>query len=142
MRRVPMHNVPESRAAKAVRDAMNSGRPLVYIQSAEEQRVERVLAEVARGETPVWTWSQTEGLRRDGAAAEADTRDARRALDFIVEHPGGAIFHLKDMHEPLRDSSEVRRRLRDVYASSEEGRKFVVISSPVRYVPPEVERSL
>ena len=40
-----MENVQESRAAKSVREAMETGRPLVYIQSSEEQRVERVLAE-------------------------------------------------------------------------------------------------
>ncbi len=137
-----MPNIQESRAAKAVREAMESGRPLVYVQSSEEQRVERVLAEVARGETPVWTWSLTEGMRRDGAPAEPGTADPRLALDFIVAHPGGAIFHLKDLHEPLRESAEIRRRLRDVYAGSLNHRKFVVISSPVRFVPEEVERSL
>jgi len=137
-----MQTVQESRAAKSVREAMEPGRPLVYIQSSEEQRVERVLAEVARGETPVWTWSLTEGMRRDGTPAEDGTQDPRKALDFIVAHHGGAIFHLKDLHEPLRESSEIRRRLRDVYASSLNRRKFVVISSPVRFVPEEVERSL
>ena len=137
-----MENVQESRAAKSVREAMDTGRPLVYIHSSEEQRVERVLAEVARGETPVWTWSLTEGMRRDGAPAEHGTQDPRKALDFIVAHPGAAIFHLKDFHEPLRESAEIRRRLRDVYASCLDRRKFVVISSPVRFIPEEIERSL
>jgi SpoVK/Ycf46/Vps4 family AAA+-type ATPase len=139
-----MENVQESRASKTIREAMETGRPLVYVQSSEEQRVERVLAEVAHrsGGLPVWTWSLTEGLRRDGTHAEAATEDPRRALDFIVQHEGRAIFHLKDLHEPLRDSKEIRRRLRDVYASSLDRGKFVVISSPVRYVPEEVERSL
>ena len=101
-----MENVQESRAARSIREAMETGRPLVYIQSSEEQRVERVLAEVAaRRDIPVWTWSLTEGLRRDGAPAEAGhRRTPRKALDFIVAHPGGAIFHLKDFHEPLRES--------------------------------------
>src|SRR5436309_1516584 len=64
-----MSNVPESRAAKAIREAMETGRPLVYVRSAEEQRVARILAEVSRrsGGAPVWTWSLTEGLPRDEA---------------------------------------------------------------------------
>ena len=53
-----------------------------------------------------------------------------------------AIFHLKDFHEPLRESPEIRRRLRDVYQSCFDRRKFVVITSPVRYVPEELERSV
>src|SRR5512133_2686253 len=139
-----MKNVPESRASKTIRDAMETGRPLVYVQSSEEQRLERVLTEVSRrsGDVPVWTWSLTEGMRRDGTPAESGTEDPRAALDFIVNHSGNAIFHLKDLHEPLRDSKEIRRRLRDVYASSLDHGKFVVISSPVRHVPEEVERSL
>ena len=53
-----------------------------------------------------------------------------------------AIFHLMDFHEPLRASAEIRRRLRDIYESIRGRRKFVVITSPVRAVPEELERSL
>ena len=91
---------------------------------------------------PVWTWSLTEGLLRDDGVAEAGTLDLRGALDFIAAHKDAAIFHLKDFHEPLRESPEVRRRLRDLYESCLDQRKFVVISSPVRFVPEEVERDL
>ena len=40
---------PESRAARTLREVFESGRPLTYIRSAEEQRIARVLAEVAAG---------------------------------------------------------------------------------------------
>jgi len=137
----------ESRAAKTIREIFESGRPLTYIRSAEEQRVGRILREVSRGwpastPTPVWTWSLTEGMHRDGAAAEAFAQTPRGALDFIVAHPDAGIFHLKDFHEPLRESSEIRRRLRDVYENCRDQRKFIVISSPVRFIPEEVERSM
>ena len=39
----------ESRAAKMLREVFESGRPLTYIRSAEEQRVGNVLREVGRG---------------------------------------------------------------------------------------------
>jgi len=137
----------ESRASKTLRDVFESGRPLTYIRSAEEQRVGRILREAAAhlaasAPLPVWTWSLTEGMRRDGRSAEEGTDTARGALDFIAAHEGAAIFHLKDLHEPLRESSEIRRRLRDVYEGSRDQRKFVVISSPVQAIPPEIERNL
>ena len=91
---------------------------------------------------PVWTWSLTEGMHRDGEPAEVGTLDARGVLDFIAAHPTPAIFHLKDFHEPLRESAEIRRRLRDIYESCRDRRKFVVITSPVRFIPEELERSL
>jgi AAA+ superfamily predicted ATPase len=137
----------ESRASKAIREVFESGRPLTYIRSAEEQRVGRVLSEVGRRlraatPVPVWTWTLTEGLHREGQAAERGTESPRAVLDFIIAQSGPAIFHLKDFHEPLRESPEIRRRLRDVYETSLDQRKFVVISSPVRFIPEEVERSI
>jgi len=100
------------------------------------------LLRAVSADLPVWTWSLTEGIRRDGAAVEPGTESARAALDFIAAHSGAAIFHLKDFHEPLRDSAETRRRLRDIYDSCRDQRKYVVISSPVRFIPEEIERSL
>jgi len=132
----------ESRAAKTVREIFESGRPLIYIRSSEEQRVARVLREVAAGVIPVWTWSMTEGMQRDGAAAEPGTQVPRAALDFIASSQGPAIFQLKDFHDPLRESPEIRRRLRDVYESCMDQRKFVAITSAVRFLPEEIERSV
>jgi SpoVK/Ycf46/Vps4 family AAA+-type ATPase len=138
----PPHSSAESRAAGMIRKVFDSGRPLTYIRTAEEQRVARVLREVGGSLLPVWTWSLTEGMLRNDGAAEVGTHDARRALDFIIAHAGAAIFHLKDFHEPLREYPEIRRRLRDVYSNCRDRRKFVVITAPVQFIPDEVERSI
>jgi SpoVK/Ycf46/Vps4 family AAA+-type ATPase len=138
-------NRTESRAFRELWQIFQSGRPLTYIHSIEEERVGRLLREAGlklfEPPPPVWTWSLTSGLRRENEAAEAETQDPRKALDFIAAHSGGAIFHMKDFHEPLRESAEVRRRLRDVYESCRDAHKFVVITSPVRLIPEELERS-
>lgn len=136
----------ESRAAKTIREVFESGRSLTYIRSAEEQRVGQVLLEVGAhlaGPKPVlvWTWSLTEGMRQGNKAAEG-ALSARSALDFIAVHDQPAIFHLKDFHEPLREFPEIRRRLRDLYASCLDQGKFVVITSPVRFIPDELARSM
>ncbi len=136
-----------SRAATAIQDIFASGRPLTYIRSAEEQRVARLLAGVAMRlsgsePVPVWTWSLTEGMRRGDEPVEPGTLTPRGVLDFIIAHDGAAIFHLKDFHEPLRESAEVRRRVRDLYESCLNRQKFVVITSPVRFVPEEIERNI
>jgi hypothetical protein len=137
----------ESRAAKMLREVFESGRPLTYVRSAEEQRVGSVIREVSQGllasaPISVWTWSLTEGLHCDGRAPEPNTHSPRGVLDFIVAHADPAIFHLKDFHEPLRESPEIRRRLRDVYQHCLDQSKFVVITSPVRFIPEELERSM
>ncbi len=140
-------SAPESRAARTIREVFESGRPLTYIRTSEEQRIARVLAEAGlrlrgAGPVPVWSWRLTDGLRREEAPAVPGTESPRAALDFILEHPDAGIFHLKDFHEPLRDSPEIRRRLRDVYEACLDRRKYVAITSPVRFIPEEIERSL
>src|ERR1035437_4342987 len=94
------HRMPiehESRAAKMLREVFESGRPLTYVRSAEEQRVARVLREIAErlhssaAPVPVWTWSLTEGMRRDGGAGlKPEAAAPRAALDFIAAHDGPA----------------------------------------------------
>lgn len=151
---IPAH----SRAATALLEIFESGRPLVYVRSAEEGRVADLLRSAGRQlraskPLPVWTWSLTEGLSSDerraqtgghdlANAAEARAQDPREVLDFIATHSDPAIFHLKDFHEPMRDSAGVRRRLRDLYQICLDRQKFIVITSPLRVIPEEIERSL
>lgn len=81
-------------------------------------------------------------LRRDSEEPIAGTREPRAALDFILAHDAPAIFHLKDFHEPLRDSAEIRRRMRDVYEAAAGRRKYIAITSPVHQIPAELERNV
>lgn len=153
-----MENSVNSRAATTLIEVFESGRPLVYVCSAEESRVAELLRHTGRQlrgskPLPVWTWSLTEGLSRDereaqtsghgiGDGAEIHAQDPREVLDFIAKHGDPAIFHLKDFHEPMRDSAGIRRRLRDLYQICLDRQKFVVITSPLRVIPEEVEGSL
>jgi hypothetical protein len=141
----PARPALESRASKLIREIFESGRPLTYIRTSEEQRAARVLREVSErlpGAVSVWTWSLTEGMHREGEASAAETHDPRGALDFIAAHRGAAIFHLKDFHDPLRDSPDIRRRLRDLYESCRDRQKWIVITSPVKSIPEELDRTL
>jgi SpoVK/Ycf46/Vps4 family AAA+-type ATPase len=140
-------NEPESRAYAALKELLQAGRPLIYVRSPEENRVHQLLCDAAASlfgsEVPVWSWSVTEGLRRpDGTPAGKQTLAAREVLDFIIAHDGPAFFQLKDFHEAMATDSQVRRRLRDVYASLLDTGKFVVISSPRRVIPDELDRQL
>lgn len=134
-----------SKSLLLLREIIDSGRPLAYIKSAEEPRIAQLLRDTAAScfatEVPVLAWSLTEGwTAANGAPAHTDTPTARAALDFIAAHPGPALFHLKDFHEPLRESAELRRRIRDLYAACLDRNKFVFISSPVQSLPPELDR--
>jgi hypothetical protein len=138
----------ESRSLVTLREVFESGRPLAYIRSAEEQRVAQLLRDSAQlffsPPVPVWTWSLTEGMRSSdaGSAPGADPMGPRAALDFVANYEGAAIFHLKDFHEPMREAPDIRRRLRDLYERCFDHGKFVVISSPLRFIPEELTRNI
>ncbi|MFI5398559.1 MAG: AAA family ATPase [Candidatus Binatia bacterium] len=139
--------IKQSRSLAMLREVFQAGRPLTYIRSPEEQRIGQLLREAAHlffaPPVPVWSWSLTEGLRHeDGTAVTAEPLGPRAALDFVVAHEGPGIFHFKDFHEPMRESSETRRRLRDLCEQCFDTGKYVIISSAVRYIPEEITRDL
>src|SRR5262249_4537147 len=87
---------------------------------------------------PLWIWSATEGMRRDGEEGSGEAREPREALDFIIRHDGAGLFLLKDLHEAIRDAPEIRRRLRDLYERCSGRSKFAFISAPVKVIPEEI----
>ena len=54
----------------AIQGMIDAGRPLIYIQSAEEDRVIGVLGRIAEarrgGRVDLFIWSVTEGLQQNG----------------------------------------------------------------------------
>ncbi len=145
--RIILRPMKQSRAIETLQDAFESGRPLIYIHSAEEHRIDRLLRTVAFGcfEPPltVFEWALTTGLRdAAGSSAAAGLHEPRKLLDFIAEYPGAAVFHLKDFHEPLREDPAVRRRLRDLYELCFDRKKFLVITSAVQFIPEELARNI
>ncbi len=138
---------PATSASAALRELILGGRPLIYIWSPEEGRVQHLLEEAARTlfstSPPVLTWTSTEGLRHsDTTPASATPLDPGGLLDFIAEYDGAAIFQLKDFQEYMRNDSTIRRRLRDLYALCIDSGKFLVVVSPLREIPEDLSRQM
>ncbi len=140
-------SIEESRAFRALKELVQGGRPLIYICSPEETRAHGLLVDAGKRLFPsvvqVWTWSSTSGLHLpDGSPAKDAHLDARSLLDFIAGHEGPAIFQIKDFHEFMAGSPEIRRRLRDLYDLCLDRGKFLAITSPLRVIPEELSRQL
>ncbi len=152
----PVENLPAAAQAPAnlhcptvssvIQGMMNAGHPLIYLQSAEEDRVVGVLsrlAEQSRGaRVDLFIWSVTEGLQLNGKPAKDQPDSPRGILDLIIARDKPAIFLLKDFHEFIRDAVEIRRRLRDLYYKCLDTGKFAVICSPVKIIPDEINREV
>ncbi|NWG13622.1 MAG: AAA family ATPase [Acidobacteria bacterium] len=137
----------QSRAFQSLAELIQGGRPLIYIQSPEEARIHQLLLlagnRLFQSAVSVWTWSSTGGLcPPEAVGGEAVQLGARAVLDLIAQHESPAIFQLKDFHEFIRSDPDIRRRLRDLYALCLDSGKFVVISSPLRSIPEELDRQI
>ncbi len=61
---------------------------------------------------PVWTWSVTQGLRRDGMTMQMGTQDPKQALAFIAAVTDAGVFILTTSapRSPTPPSSAGSRR--------------------------------
>ena len=135
----------EGRAYSSLRELFQGGRPLIFVCTPEEGRVRALLQEVAdklfAGRMPVWSWSLTSGLQHpDGRPAEK--LSPQDVLEFIAAHEERGIFQLKDFHSFVCDNTAIRRRLRDLYELCFDSGKYIVITSPLRVIPEELNRQI
>jgi len=138
-------DLQESRAYASLRELFQGGRPLIFVCTPEEGRVRLLLREASdrlfADQMPVWSWSLTAGLQHaDGRPAEILSPEA--VLDFIAAHKERGIFQLKDFHPFLSDDPGIRRRLRDLYELCLDSGKYIVITSPLRFIPEELNRQI
>jgi ATP-dependent 26S proteasome regulatory subunit len=141
----PEKKSQESRAYRALKEMFQGGRPIIYVCTSEETRVRMLLQDIAQrlfpGRMPVWNWSMIRGLMPpDGGAGKP--LDATGILDFIASHQEPGIFQLKDFHQFMGEDMGIRRRLRDLYETCMDSHKFIVITSPLRSVPEELNRQI
>lgn len=141
-----MSNEAQSKSLAAIQGIIDAGRPLIYIQSAEEDRVIGLLAQIARqrrnGSADLFVWSLTEGLKQNGKSWKNQPDGPRGVLDFIVAHEKPGIFLLQDFHEFIRSAVDIRRRLRDLYYACLNTGRFAVICSPVKCLPEEINHQV
>ncbi len=131
--------------SSVIQGMMDAGHPLIFLQSAEEDRVVGALSRLAEqsrgGPVDLFIWSVTEGLRLNGKPAKDQPDSPRGMLDLIIAHDKPALFLLKDFHEFVGDVV-IRRRLRDLYYECLKTGKFAVICSPVKIIPDEVNHEV
>lgn len=109
---------------------LDSSCPLVLAETVEEARcLKAVRAAALHRGLPVWTWSTTRGLAKDGGErGQYGTDDLATALETIASLPGPAVFVLADAHHHLGDPV-VARRLRETVVGLDGGSTIVVTAA-------------
>src|SRR5512146_905789 len=120
------------RGPERIRRALLGGYPLLYVQSWEEQRVERALTALAQKfyekPVPFATWTCVDGIVAAGCAWP-DTADPLRALDAILASEGPGFFLMKDLPAHFQGRPDIVRRMRDAYRQLKGRGKFVTLVS-------------
>ena len=96
-----------------LRSRIEAGYPLLFLQTWEEDRWERELAElVLEIERGFVTWTVTRGLQPP-LQDERTEEPALRLLAQLSEYPADHVFLIKDFHPYLSDPI-LLRRLKDL----------------------------
>ncbi len=139
---------PVSAPAKGmekIRRALTGGHPLLYVQSWEEPRIERLVQHLAKtffGQpVPFGVWSVVDGLLVDGMPIP-ETRDPMRALDAILQASGKGFYMLKDFPASSDARPEIVRRLRDLYRGLKDRGRHVLLLSPRLAIPEDLKKEI
>jgi SpoVK/Ycf46/Vps4 family AAA+-type ATPase len=128
-----------------VGDLIRARYPLMYVVSHEEERVEKALYDLCiEREMRLEIWSITEGFKvvANGSGTR-EIKDPMKALDHVhrAEATQKALFILRDFH-PFFKEPAILRRLRDLATELRRTRKSLIMLSPVKKIPPELEKSI
>jgi SpoVK/Ycf46/Vps4 family AAA+-type ATPase len=127
-----------------IRRAIVGGHPLLYVQSWEESRVERLAQHLAKTffgtPVPLGIWSLVDGLVVDGVPVP-ETRDPVKALEAILHAQGRGFYVMKDF-PAVGGRPEITRRLRDLYRGLKERGRHVLLVSPRLLLPEEAKKEI
>ncbi|MBW4576352.1 MAG: AAA family ATPase [Aphanothece sp. CMT-3BRIN-NPC111] len=119
--------------------------PLIYIPTAEEERVEAAIAQSALhlGNRAVYIWDFVDGYQGNPNDVGFGRRNPLQALELLDKLPSSAsgVFLLRDFHRFLEDIS-VSRKLRNLARRLKSQPKNIVIISPQIAIPSDLSEVL
>jgi SpoVK/Ycf46/Vps4 family AAA+-type ATPase len=106
--------------------------PLIYIPSAEEERVEAVIANVAKSlGRSIFVWDFVDGYQSNPNDAGAGKRNPLQALEFVDKIPKGAVFVLRDFDRFLDDVAIARKLKNLARKLKSEAQNIIVLASQI-----------
>jgi SpoVK/Ycf46/Vps4 family AAA+-type ATPase len=115
--------------------------PLIYIPTAEEERLEKAIQSVAEtlNHRQVYLWDFVSGYQENPNNSGFGQRNPLQALEFIEKLPekSGGIFILRDFHRFLEDVS-ISRKLKNLARSLKSQPKNIIIVAPQIQIPSEL----
>ncbi|MFN3926238.1 MAG: AAA family ATPase [Pseudanabaenaceae cyanobacterium] len=120
--------------------------PLIYIITAEEERAEQLIQQVAAELSPpreVICYDLVHGFSKDGHAKN-NPLQALQTLEQLPPHQP-IIYIFRDLHrrlQPQRSDEGIVRQLRHLYRTLRFTRQTVILLSPLLELPPELQEQM
>jgi MoxR-like ATPase len=114
---------------------------LIVIDTPEQERAETLLRLVAdHVSLPLFTWSRSKGLRRDGAeGAVYGTTDPAQALAHVASAHIDALYYMSGMEAFVQDAT-MSDRLREIATELTQRAGAIILSGPSIELPEAVRR--
>ncbi len=126
---------------------INSGYPIIIIETHEEERVLNLLTKIATSSNrPLVAWDHLEGTKRIDLTHEVVDEDAQNSYDplevltKIKSCERSSIFALCDFHPHFEDAPKVVRQLKEIAQSYNKLKHTLIFISHAIALPPEVKR--
>ena len=115
--------------------------PFVYVVSFEERKILEDLKVVCeRRKTALLKWDHADYFQTIvGSETPPEARDALAALEAIEALEGRAVVLLPDFHHCWHDQPKIVRKLRNLAHALKYTHKTLVVTSPARKLPEELE---
>lgn len=123
---------------------IRAGYPVLYLHTFEEMRAEEdLLAFAKQRKFKVWVWSCVDGLHRSDNDPTGENKIPGAALDAMLKDDGAepTLWIFRDLH-PFFQMPDVVRRVRNAARKLKTIPHTMIIISPVRNIPPELERDI
>jgi AAA+ superfamily predicted ATPase len=118
---------------------INSRHPIITVETAEEERLEAMLLDVATElSVPLYEWSVTTGLAKAHGAPMYNTDNPEQAVSNIALIQGDGIFLLKDFARYC-DNDKICRRLRELAEKFRTVRRSIVLTAASMQLPPDLQ---
>ena len=118
---------------------------ILYLVTPEESRAEAAINETAKElKRSLVVWSHTEGMFSPANPKKStQIEDPIEALVHIkgAEIEANTIVVMRDL-SPFFTEPKVIRHLRDIARDFKQSKKTLIITSPIRKIPPELERDV
>jgi SpoVK/Ycf46/Vps4 family AAA+-type ATPase len=118
---------------------INSRHPIITVETAEEERLEAMLLDVATElSVPLYEWSVTTGLAKAHGAPMYNTDNPEQAVSNIALIQGDGIFLLKDFVRYC-ENDKICRRLRELAEKFRTVRRSIVLTAASMQLPADLQ---